>query len=230
MAPESQNLRYAGLTIMRDHQIFDKEVETRPVAAQQQLDKGSYQEQIAYLMKHSVFYQEKLAAAGFNTPEQVGGLDDIAQLPFTEKDELRASQVEFPPFGKHIATDDSKLRRVFSTSGTTGVPCYLGLTQNDLNMYATNVARGYSAAGFTSGQRLVVGFNAGPFVAGAVYYGFDKIGCNVISVGRCAAGRYRRKLHTVLRSLFNRLVSRPRHRHPAVGPAQHDYRRRAGGW
>mgnify|MGYP003705895361 FL=1 len=183
MAPESQNLRYAGLTIMRDHQIFDKEVETRPVAAQQQLDKGSYQEQIAYLMKHSVFYQEKLAAAGFNTPEQVGGLDDIAQLPFTEKDELRASQVEFPPFGKHIATDDSKLRRVFSTSGTTGVPCYLGLTQNDLNMYATNVARGYSAAGFTSGQRLVVGFNAGPFVAGAVYYGFDKIGCNVIPVG-----------------------------------------------
>ena len=80
LAPESQNLRYAGLTIMRDHQIFDKEVETRPVAAQQQLDKSSYQEQIAYLMKHSVFYQEKLLAAGFSTPEQVGGLGDIAQL------------------------------------------------------------------------------------------------------------------------------------------------------
>jgi phenylacetate-CoA ligase len=29
----------------------------------------------------------------------------------------------------------------------------------------------------------VVGFNAGPFVAGAVYYGFDKIGCSVIPVG-----------------------------------------------
>ena len=50
-------------------------------------------------------------------------------------------------------------------------------------MYATNVARGYSAAGFKPGQRLVVGFNAGPFVAGAVYHGFDKIGCSVIPVG-----------------------------------------------
>jgi phenylacetate-CoA ligase len=72
---------------------------------------------------------------------------------------------------------------VFSTSGTTGAPCFIGLTRNDLDMYATNVARGYTAAGFTPGHRLVVGFNAGPFVAGAVYYGFDKIGCTVIPIG-----------------------------------------------
>jgi phenylacetate-CoA ligase len=72
---------------------------------------------------------------------------------------------------------------VFSTSGTTGKPCYLGLTRRDIDIYATNVARGYSAAGFRAGQRIVVGFNAGPFVAGAVYYGFDKIGCTVIPVG-----------------------------------------------
>jgi phenylacetate-CoA ligase len=50
-------------------------------------------------------------------------------------------------------------------------------------MYATNVARGYTAAGFESGQRLVVVFNAGPFVAGSVYYGFDKMRCAVIPVG-----------------------------------------------
>lgn len=168
---------------MRDHQIYDPEVETRSTEAQFDIDRTSYRQQIAYLLGHSEFYQKKLAAAGFDTPEKVGGLDDIAQLPFTEKDELRASQANFPPFGNHIAADPSSLRRVFSTSGTTGVPCYLGLTQKDLDMYATNVARGYSAAGFKPGQRLVVGFNAGPFVAGAVYYGFDKIGCSVIPVG-----------------------------------------------
>ena len=54
-----------------------------------------------------------------------------------------------------------------------------GLTESDLKMYATNVARGYTAGGFKRGQRLVVGFNAGPFVAGAVYSGFDKIGASV---------------------------------------------------
>lgn len=168
---------------MRDHVVFDPETETRPIQEQFALDRESYRKQIDYLFKNSEFYQRKLAEAGFTTPESVGGLDDIAQLPFTEKDELRASQANFPPFGNHIAANPDDLRRVFSTSGTTGVPCYLGLTQADLDMYATNVARGYSAAGFKPGQRLVVGFNAGPFVAGAVYYGFDKIGCSVIPVG-----------------------------------------------
>lgn len=168
---------------MRDHIIYDPAVETRPLAQQFDLDREAYRKQIQYLFTHSEFYRNKLEEAGFDTSEKVGELDDIAALPFTEKDEIRASQANYPPFGNHIAADPDNLRRVFSTSGTTGTPCYLGLTANDLDMYATNVARGYSAAGFKPGQRLVVGFNAGPFVAGAVYYGFDKIGCNVIPVG-----------------------------------------------
>src|SRR5210317_1955674 len=168
---------------MRDHVIFDPQAETRSVSDQFAIDRVSYREQMRYLMARSAFYRAKLNEAGFYTDRDIGELDDIAQLPFTEKDELRASQANFPPFGSHLAADPKDLRRVFSTSGTTGVPCYLGLTENDLDMYATNVARGYSAAGFKPGQRVVVGFNAGPFVAGAVYYGFDKIGCNVIPVG-----------------------------------------------
>lgn len=168
---------------MRDHHIFDPAVETRPVADQFALDRDRYREQVKYLFAHSEFYQQKFTEAGFSSPEQVGSLDDIAALPFTEKDEIRQSQALYPPFGNHVAAPAESLRRVFSTSGTTGVPCYLGLTANDLDMYATNVARGYTAAGFKPGQRLVVGFNAGPFVAGAVYYGFDKIGASVIPVG-----------------------------------------------
>ena len=168
---------------MIEHNIYDPAVETRPVAEQFSLDRAQYREQVKYLFQHSDFYQRKFTEAGFTSPEQVGELDDIAALPFTEKDEIRQSQADFPPFGNHVAASPDSLRRVFSTSGTTGVPCYLGLTESDLDMYATNVARGYTAAGFKPGQRLVVGFNAGPFVAGAVYYGFDKIGANVIPVG-----------------------------------------------
>jgi phenylacetate-CoA ligase len=163
--------------------IYDKAVETRPVDEQFALDRESYRRQIQYLFDNSAFYQNKLRAAGFNDAAAVGDLEDIGQLPFTEKDELRKTQATAPPFGEHLSCPPEELRRVFSTSGTTGVPCYLGLTSNDINMYATNVARGYTAAGFRKGQRLAVGFNAGPFVAGAVYYGFDKIGCTVIPVG-----------------------------------------------
>ena len=98
---------------MRDHQIYDPEVETRSTEAQFDIDRTSYRRQIAYLLGHSEFYQKKLAAAGFDTPEQVGGLDAIAQLPFTEKDELRASQVEFPTLRQahSYADPDSKLRQ-----------------------------------------------------------------------------------------------------------------------
>ena len=163
--------------------IYDEQIETRAVEEQFKLDRDSYRRQVEYLFQNSVFYQEKLRAAGFDDADSIQNLDDIRNLPFTEKDELRETQATVPPFGKHLSCPPEDLQRVFSTSGTTGVPCYLGLTRNDIDMYATNVARGYSAAGFSKGQRIVVGFNAGPFVAGAVYYGFDKIGCTVIPVG-----------------------------------------------
>ncbi len=163
--------------------IYDPDIETRPVEQQFALDREAYRRQIIYLFEHSEFYKKKLAEAGLDGPDSVGELDDIAALPFTEKDELRKTQAASPPFGKHLACPPEDLLRVFSTSGTTGVPCYLGLTRRDIDIYSTNVARGYFAAGFRKGQRIVVGFNAGPFVAGAVYYGFDKIGCTVIPVG-----------------------------------------------
>ncbi len=163
--------------------IYDPDIETRPLDEQFALDRASYRKQVAYLLENSRFYRRKLQAAGFDGPGAVGELDDIATLPFTEKDEIRETQATVPPFGEHLACPPEDLQRVFSTSGTTGVPCYLGLTRKDIDIYATNVARGYSAAGFRKGQRIVVGFNAGPFVAGAVYYGFDKIGCTVIPVG-----------------------------------------------
>ncbi len=163
--------------------MFDEAAETRPLEAQFRLDRESYRRQIGYLFAQSAFYQRKLRQAGFHDAAKVGDLEDIVRLPFTEKDELRATQAEAPPFGEHLAVTPQQLVRVFSTSGTTGVPCYLGLTRSDLDAYATSVARGYTAAGFSAGQRIAVGFNAGPFVAGAVYHGFDKIGCTVIPVG-----------------------------------------------
>ena len=163
--------------------MYDPDVERRSPSEQLQIDAAAYRDQVRYLFAHSEFYRRRLQAAGFPDAHSIGPLERIQELPFTEKDELRATQADSPPFGAHLACNPDDLIRVYSTSGTTGVPCYIGLTPRDLDMYATNVARGYTAAGFRKGQRIAVGFNAGPFVAGAVYYGFDKIGCNVIPVG-----------------------------------------------
>lgn len=163
--------------------MFDPEFETRPVAEQFAIDRESYRRQIRYLFEHSDFYRRKLRAAGFKDADGIGSLEQIHELPLTTKQELRDSQADYPPFGDYLACDPQELVRVYSTSGTTGDPCYVGLTDKDLDMVATNVARGYSATGFKAGQRIVSTMNAGPFIAGAIYYGFDKIGCVVIPVG-----------------------------------------------
>ena len=163
--------------------IYDEEIETRPVEEQFSRDRESYRKQIRYLFSRSVFYQRKLKEAGFHSHTEVGELENITTLPFTKKDDIRATQAASPPFGDHLACSPEDLLRIYNTSGTTGVPSRLGLTRNDLDIYATNVARGYTAGGFAKGQRIVVGFNAGPFVAGAVYNGFDKLGCTVIPIG-----------------------------------------------
>jgi phenylacetate-CoA ligase len=122
-------------------------------------------------------YREKLA--GFER----SGLEDIAQLPLTEKDELRATVTPENPFGAHLCVDVSEIVRIYSTSGTTGTPSYVPLTASDLDNWITGSARSYAASGIAAGQRIVSTYNAGPFVAGAALAAFDRLGLTHIPVG-----------------------------------------------
>ena len=71
--------------------MFQPEIETRPWAEQHEIDAPAYRKQLDYLFDNSQFYREKLTQAGFKDAAAAGGLADIANLPLTEKDELRAS-------------------------------------------------------------------------------------------------------------------------------------------
>ena len=83
--------------------MFDPEVETRPWRDQASLDDVLYRRQVAYLLARSAFYQSKLGEAGFATADEIRGLDSIDRLPFTEKDEIRASCSAEHPIGTHLA-------------------------------------------------------------------------------------------------------------------------------
>src|SRR5688572_15151422 len=146
--------------------ILDREVETRPWAEQGRIDDASYRSQIEYLLARSPFYREKLSAAGFPSARDVGGLDEIVKLPFTEKDELRATRSEDEPIGTHLAAPLSAVVRIFSTSGTTGTPSYIPLTEADLAAWIRISSRSYAASGLKAGDLLISTYNAGPFVAG----------------------------------------------------------------
>ncbi|HYY75697.1 MAG TPA: AMP-binding protein [Gaiellaceae bacterium] len=159
------------------------EVETRPWEEQLAVDDASYRAQLAYLFERSAFYRDKLGAAGFASPRAAGGLAEIAELPLTEKHELRATCTPDNPVGAHLCATPSEIVRIYSTSGTTGRPSYVPLTAGDLDNWVTASARSYSASGIAASQRIVTTYNAGPFVAGAALAAFDRIGLCHIPVG-----------------------------------------------
>ena len=159
------------------------EVEARPWAQQLAVDDALYRAQLAYLFAHSAFYREKLGAAGIGSDRAAGGLEDIGQLPLTDKDELRATCTPENPFGAHLCAAPSEIVRVYSTSGTTGTPSFVPLTAGDLDNWVTASARSYAASGIAAGQRIVSTYNAGPFVAGAALAAFDRIGLCHVPVG-----------------------------------------------
>jgi phenylacetate-CoA ligase len=159
------------------------EIEAAPWEEQAALDDATYRAQIAYLFAHSAFYRDKLTAAGFADAGSVGGLADIARLPFTEKDELRATRDEAHPIGTHLAAPMEEVVRVYSTSGTTGTPSYIPLTAADLESWIEISQRSYGASGVTAGERMVSTYNAGPFVAGVTLDTFARMGLCHIPVG-----------------------------------------------
>jgi phenylacetate-CoA ligase len=159
------------------------EVESLAWDEQRALDDGSYRAQLAYLFDRSAFYREKLSAAGFASAAASGGLADIAQLPLTEKDELKATRTADDPFGTHLCAEPAEIVRIYSTSGTTGSPSYVPLTAGDLENWVTGSARSYAASGVAAGQRIVSTYNAGPFAAGAALAAFDRIGLCHVPVG-----------------------------------------------
>jgi phenylacetate-CoA ligase len=163
--------------------MLSPDVETRPWADQLAVDDESYRTQLAYLLERSAFYREKLAAAGVASAGAAGGLADIAQLPLTEKGEIRATCTPDSPIGAHLCATPSEIVRIYSTSGTTGAPSYVPLTAADLDNWVTGSARSYAASGIAAGQRIVSSYNAGPFVAGAALASFDRIGLCHIPVG-----------------------------------------------
>jgi phenylacetate-CoA ligase len=163
--------------------ILAPDVETRPWEEQRALDDAAYREQVAYLLERSPFYRDKLGGAGVQSAADAGGLDDLGDLPLTEKQELRATATRENPIGGHLAADRSEIVRIYSTSGTTGTPSYIPLTASDLENWITGSARSYAASGVEPGQRIVSTYNAGPFAAGAALASFERIGLCHVPVG-----------------------------------------------
>ncbi|MGD1222397.1 phenylacetate--CoA ligase family protein [Streptomyces krungchingensis] len=132
-------------------------IETISAAEARAVQDERVREQIAHLAANSAFYREKFSQHHVDVTK-VRTVEDLAGLPFTEKQELRDSLASFPPLGAHVAVDDCDIVQIQASSGTTGSPSYVGLTASDIVTWCELGARALYANGFRPGDRLLHAF------------------------------------------------------------------------
>jgi phenylacetate-CoA ligase len=120
-------------------------------------------------------YRRRFDAAGV-APGDLKTLADLARFPFTTKQDLRENY----PFGM-FAVPREQVVRLHASSGTTGRPTVVGYTRNDVDMWATVMARSIRAAGGRAGDIVHVAYGYGLFTGGlGAHYGVEKMGGTVV--------------------------------------------------
>ncbi len=152
-------------------------IETASVDELQALQLERLRWSVRHAYDNVAHYRSSFAAAGLH-PDDVKALDDLAKLPFTTKADLRNNY----PFGM-FAVPREQVARIHASSGTTGKPTVVGYTTDDLDMWASVVARSIRAAGGRRGHILHNAYGYGLFTGGlGAHAGAEKLGCTVVPV------------------------------------------------
>jgi len=172
-----------------DQRYWNPEIETMPLEDVRAMQAFKLRRQLASVAGRSGFYARKFAGAGFE-PGSVKGIEDLARVPFTEKQELRDSQLAAPPLGDHAGVEMGDTVRVHSSSGTTGRPSYVGITRADRDRWTETVSRVYWCEGVRPHDVLIHGFGLGFFVGGLpLKDGIENIGATFVPIGTGASDR-----------------------------------------
>jgi len=130
---------------------------------------------LRHVYEHVPHYRALFEASRFH-PDDLTSLADLARLPFTTKKDLR----EHYPFGL-FAVPREEVVRIHASSGTTGKPTVVGYTRNDIEVWATVMARSIRAAGGRPGDIVHIAYGYGLFTGGlGAHYGAEKLGCMVV--------------------------------------------------
>jgi phenylacetate-CoA ligase len=130
---------------------------------------------LAHAYANVPHYRAAFDRAGVH-PKDCRTLGDLAKFPFTVKGDLRENY----PFGM-FAVPRTQVVRIHASSGTTGKPTVVGYTAQDIDTWATVMARSIRAAGGRPGDIVHVAYGYGLFTGGlGAHYGAEKLGCTVI--------------------------------------------------
>lgn len=101
-----------------------------------------------YCKKHSKYYQGVLKDISV---EEIRNLEDYSKvIPITKREELAKKNWDF------VAVEKRLWRDILVTTGTTGSPIYIPLTENDIAAIAGGRKRQYTIAGVTQDDMIQI--------------------------------------------------------------------------
>ncbi|MBB3010388.1 phenylacetate--CoA ligase PaaK [Cupriavidus alkaliphilus] len=153
-------------------------IETASRAELQALQLERLRWSLHHAYANSPVYRRKFDEAGVH-PDQLQSLADLARFPFTSKQDLRDNY----PFGMFAVPQD-RVARIHASSGTTGKPTVVGYTLQDIDNWATVMARSIRASGARRGDKVHISYGYGLFTGGlGAHYGVEKAGLTAIPFG-----------------------------------------------
>lgn len=160
--------------------MFDQPAQTQPIEAR----RAQQQTQLQHLVDRvrDASPQHRAQLAGITGADVT--LDTLHQVPSVGKQELR----EHYPLGA-LCVEQSELRRIHATSGTSGKPTIVAYTDNDMTVFGRTNARALDAAGAGPGTMVHNAYGYGLFTGGlGLHAGIEELGacCIPISGGQTA--------------------------------------------
>lgn len=133
--------------------FWDPEMQTMDPGRRRALQDERVREMVRKIFERPVpLFRRKLEAAGIANPDDVGGVDDVACMPLTTKQDLRESEADAPPWGDYRFTSPRECVRLGQSTGTTGTPTLTLWTRHDIWVEYESAARNWWRLGFRPGM------------------------------------------------------------------------------
>lgn len=168
---------------------YQKEIECMPREEIKKLQGERLVWQVKRMYERVELFRKRMDEKGLK-PEDIKGIEDLAKLPFSYKQDLR----DYYPFGL-FAEPLKNIVRVHASSGTTGKQIVVGYTRNDLDTWKDCMARQFAAAGATDEDIIQVSYGYGLFTGGlGAHGGAERIGAVVVPT---SSGNTSRQIQTM---------------------------------
>lgn len=117
----------------------------------------------------SPFWRSRLQALGVKQGDFVHGFP-FGTLPLLTKKDILEDQREAPPYGRLLSVPADQIRRIHKTSGTTGQPFFITLTDKDIDDTNLVARRAFRAAGMKPGEPIIHCLNFNMWSGGVTDY------------------------------------------------------------